>query len=105
MAYFTIEEGEKITAKGPVGKFFSSDALKEIMKTCNAEIGDSIFLACGNEREIEKILSIARDKIGRDLNLVDEKNFAFCWIVDYPMYEFDEKYKKIMKCFKTQNPV
>jgi aspartyl-tRNA synthetase len=66
------------------------------MKTCNAEIGDSIFLACGNEREIEKILSLARDKIGRDLNLIDKKNFAFCWVVDYPMYEFDEKSKKII---------
>ncbi len=96
LAYFTLEKDEQIKGKGPVGKFFSEESLKEIMKTCNAEIGDSIFLACGNEREIEKILSIARDKIGRDLNLVDEKNFAFCWIVDYPMYEFDEKYKKII---------
>ena len=96
LAYFTLEKDEQIKGKGPVGKFFSEESLKEIMKTCNAEIGDSIFLACGNEREIEKILSIARDKIGRDLNLVDEKNFAFCWIVDYPMYEFDEKSKKII---------
>ena len=66
------------------------------MKNCNAEIGDSIFLACGKEREIEKILSIARDKIARDLNIIDENKFAFCWIVDYPMFEFDENLKKII---------
>ena len=96
LAYFSLEKDDQIKGKGPVGKFFSEESLKKIMKTCNAEIGDSIFLACGNEREIEKILSLARDKIGRDLNLIDKKNFAFCWVVDYPMYEFDEKSKKII---------
>ena len=91
-----MEKDKEIKGKGPVGKFFSEDSLKTIMKNCNAEIGDSIFLACGKEREIEKILSIARDKIARDLNIIDENKFAFCWIVDYPMFEFDENLKKII---------
>ncbi|MBD1172191.1 aspartate--tRNA ligase [Pelagibacterales bacterium SAG-MED05] len=95
LAYFTIEKDKKITGKGPVGKFFSEDSLKEIMKICNAEVGDSIFLACGKVNEIEKILSIARDKIAKDLSLINEDQFAFCWIVDYPMYELDEQTKKI----------
>ena len=95
LAYFTIEKKDKILGKGPVGKFFSEESLKEIMKISNAEVGDSIFLACGKENEVEKILSIARDKIAKDLNLVDEDQFAFCWIVDYPMYEIDEKTKKV----------
>ena len=95
LAYFTIEKNEKISGKGPVGKFFSEDSLKEIMKICKAEIGDSIFLACGKISEVEKILSISRDKIAKDLDLIDEKQFAFCWIVDYPMYEIDEQTKKI----------
>ena len=95
LAYFTIEKDNKITGKGPVGKFFSEESLKEIMKICQAEVGDSIFLACGKINEIEKILSIARDKIARDLNLINEDQFAFCWIVDYPMYELDEQTKKI----------
>ena len=95
LAYFTIEKNEKISGKGPVGKFFSEDSLKEIMKICKAEIGDSIFLACGKNSEVEKILSISRDKIAKDLDLIDEKQFAFCWIVDYPMYELDEQTKKI----------
>ena len=50
-------------------------------------IGDSIFLACGKKNEIEKILSISRNKIAKDLKIIDENKFAFCWIVDYPMFE------------------
>ena len=96
LAYFTIERDKKIKGKGPVGKFFSEDSLKELMKNCNAEIGDSIFLACGKEREIEKILSLARGKIAEDLDIINKDQFAFCWIVDYPMYEFDENAKKII---------
>ena len=65
------------------------------MKICNAEVGDSIFLACGKVNEVERILSIARDKIARELNLIDENSFAFCWIVNYPMFEKDEQTKKI----------
>ena len=96
MAYFTIEQDKEIKGKGPVGKFFNEDSLKEIMTSCNAEIGDSVFLACGKEREIEKILSLARDKIAQDLDIIDKAKFAFCWIVDYPMYELDQKTKKII---------
>ena len=95
LAYFSFEKNGNITGKGPIGKFFSSDALKEIMKITSAEIGDSIFLACGTKEEVEKILSSARDKIGNDLNLIDENSFAFCWIVDYPMFEEDKETKKI----------
>ena len=95
LAYFTIEKDKKISAKGPVGKFFSEEALKEILIKTQAEVGDSIFLACGNQKEVEKISSIARDKIARDLDLIDENAFAFCWIVDYPMFEINDLTKKI----------
>ena len=95
LAYFTIEKDGDILAKGPIGKFFSKDALKEIMTKTDAKIGDSIFLACGKIHELEKITSMARDKIARDLDLIDENIFAFCWIVDYPMFEKDELTNKI----------
>tara|TARA_B100000965_G_scaffold78571_1_gene62489 strand:+ start:384 stop:2168 length:1785 start_codon:yes stop_codon:yes gene_type:complete len=96
LAYFTIEQDSEIKAKGPVGKFFSSDSINEIMKISNAEVGDSIFLACGKVKEVEKILSNARDKIANELKLINHDIFAFCWIVDYPMFEEDEKTKKII---------
>ena len=95
MAYFTIENDKEISAKGPVGKFFSSDAIKEIMKIMNANIGDSIFFSCDKEKEVLKLISSARDKIAQELNLINEDSFAFCWIVDYPMFEIDENTKKI----------
>ena len=95
LAYFTIEKDKEITAKGPVGKFFKEDALIELMKLSNAEVGDSIFFACNKKNEIEKITSSARDKIANELNLIDENIFAFCWIVDYPMFELDENDGKI----------
>ncbi len=95
LAYFSFEKDKEIKGKGPVGKFFGEESLKEIMQICKAEIGDSIFLACENKKDVEKILSSARDKIANDLDLIDKDQFAFCWIIDYPMYELDDETKKI----------
>ena len=64
------------------------------MKTCDANLGDSFFWLVEKIKEIERILSIARNKIAEDLKIVKEDEFAFCWIVDYPMFEKDEKTQK-----------
>jgi aspartyl-tRNA synthetase len=95
LAYFTFEEDNKISAKGPVGKFFSEEALLEIMKITKSEVGDSIFMACGKQNDLEKITALARDKIAKDLDLIDDNTFAFCWVVDYPMFEKDDLTNKI----------
>ena len=95
LAYFSIENSNKLTAKGPVGKFFSEECLKEIMKLTNAEVGDTIFMSCGKKIDVEKLLSNARNKIARELSLIDENIFSFCWVVDYPIFEIDEHTKKI----------
>jgi aspartyl-tRNA synthetase len=95
LAYFTFENSGKTSAKGPIGKFFSEESLKELMKITNAKFGDSMFMACGKTNDIEKILSLARDKIANILKLIDENQYAFCWIIDYPMFEFDNLTKKI----------
>ena len=93
LAYLTIEKNYK--AKGTIGKFFSQDSIKELMKITNANEGDSIFFSCGKLKQIEASLSLARQKIAEDLNLIDRNVFAFCWIVDYPMFERDEITNKI----------
>ena len=93
LAYFTIENG--ISAKGPVGKFFSKESLEEIMKKTGAKVGDSIFMACSKKKDLERITSLARDKIAKDLNLIDDNVFAFCWVVDYPMFEKNDQTNKI----------
>ncbi len=96
LAYFTFEKDQNIKAKGPVGKFFGESSLKKIMQICNADIGDSLFLSCGKEKETTNILSHARTKIAEELKLIDENQFIFCWIVDYPMFDMDEKTNKII---------
>ena len=93
LAYLTIEKNYK--AKGTIGKFFSQDSIKELMKITNANEGASIFFSCGKLKQIEASLSLARQKIAEDLNLIDRNVFAFCWIVDYPMFERDEITNKI----------
>ncbi|MDC3014891.1 aspartate--tRNA ligase [Candidatus Pelagibacter sp.] len=93
LAYFTIENG--ISAKGPVGKFFSKESLEEIMKKTGAKVGDSIFMACNKKKDLERITSLARDKIAKDLDLIDDNVFAFCWVVDYPMFEKNDQTNKI----------
>ena len=95
MAYFTFEMGKEVFGKGPVGKFFSKEALEELMKKTGANIGDSIFFACNKQKDLETITALARNKIAQDLDLINDNTFAFCWIVDYPMYERDEENKKI----------
>ena len=95
LAYLTIEKNENITAKGPVGKFFSKEALEEIMKITGANIGDSIFFVCVKINDVERITSQARDKIAKDLDLIDLNIFAFCWIIDYPMFEKNEVTNKV----------
>ena len=96
LAYFTFEKkNNKICGKGPVGKFFSPEACEEIMRISKAEVGDSIFFACAKKKDVEKILSAARNKIASDLDIIDQNLYAFCWIVDYPMYEIDEKTGKV----------
>ena len=96
LAYLTIENNNNVlSGKGPIGKLFSEAAIKELMKLCEAEVGDSIFFACGKKSEVEKLSAIARDKIATELKLIDENTFAFCWIVDYPMFEQDPLTNKI----------
>ena len=60
LAYFTLEKDKEIKGRGPIGKFFSENSLKELMKNCNAEIGDSIFLACGKKRDRKNFIDSKR---------------------------------------------
>ena len=65
------------------------------MKITKLDKGDGIFFACGKTKDIENLLSIARQKIATEMKIINEDVFAFCWIVDYPMFEIDEITKKI----------
>ena len=96
LAYITFEKDKnKIVGKGPIAKFFSESAVSDLMKNCKITEKDSVFFVCNKEKEANKFAGIARQKIGEDLKLIDQNSFNFCWITDYPMYEYDEKEKKI----------
>jgi len=96
LGYIILEKNnDKIVGKGPIAKFFSEEAISELMKACNLKEKDSIFFSSDKISEVERITSIVRQKIGRDLNLINNKKFEFCWITDYPMYQYDEHEKKI----------
>jgi len=89
------EEKGKMKGMGPIAKFFSDDAINEIIKICNIKKNDSVFFSCDTKNNVEKICGLVRQKIAHQLNLIDTNKFEFCWIVDFPMYHYDEKEKKI----------
>ena len=96
LAYITFEnDGSKIVGKGPIAKFFSEEALIKLLKLCKINEKDSIFFVCNKEKEAINFSGIVRQKIAEDLKIIDSNSFKFCWITDYPMYEYDEKEKKI----------
>ena len=96
LAYITFEKsGEKINGKGPIAKFFAEKSISELLKKCKISEKDSVFFVCNKENEANNFAGIARQKIAEELKIIDTNSFKFCWITDYPMYEYDEKEKKI----------
>ncbi len=96
LGYIILEKNNgKLIGKGPIGKFFSDKAINELSKICRLSEKDSVFFSSDNIKEAERISGNARQKLGKELNLIDNNKFEFCWITDYPMYQYDEKEKKI----------
>ena len=96
LGYIILEKNNgKLTGKGPIGKFFSEKAISELAQICKLKEKDAVFFSSDKIGEAERISGIARQKLGKELNLIDDKKFEFCWITDYPMYQYDEKEKKI----------
>ncbi len=96
LAYITFEKSnQKVTGKGPVAKFFSDKSISELLKVCKISEKDSVFFVCNIEAEANKFAGVARQKIAEELNLIDNSSFNFCWIIDFPMFHYDEKEKKI----------
>ena len=77
--------------KGPIAKNLSNDKLEKL----ELNEGDSVFFICDNLKEAELFSGKVRDKLCLEMNLLDKNSFQFCWIVDFPMYELDEKTNKI----------
>jgi aspartyl-tRNA synthetase len=79
--------------KGPIAKFLKPEQLDAIAKGCDVEKGDVVFFMCDTPATANRISGDLRMKLGRDLDRVEKDSFRFCWIVDFPMYEWDEENK------------
>ena len=94
LAYIFWREGEEGGA-GPVAKNIGPERTEAIRAQLGLKVGDAVFFAAGEPSGFYKFAGAARTKVGTDLGLVDEDQFKFCWIVDFPMYEYNEDDKKI----------
>ena len=92
LGYIFYKEG---LGSGPIAKNIGEDKTQEIKVNFNLNDDDSVFFLCGIPKNFMQFASSARDKIGEDLSLIKENSFEFCWIVDFPMYEWDDTNKKI----------
>jgi aspartyl-tRNA synthetase len=82
--------------QSPLSKFFSEEDFKNIKNKFEAEPGDTIFLASGNKSKVLNALGQLRLKIAEDNNLLDDKNFEFVWITDFPLFHYDEEEKQFV---------
>jgi len=94
LAYIFWREGEAAGA-GPVAKNLGADRTLAIAQSLGLKEGDAVFFVAGDPREIYKFAGLARTKIGSELGLIKKGVFAFCWIIDFPMYEWNEEEKKV----------
>ena len=83
------------TGKGPIANALGIDKALKMKALFNLEDGDALFFSCANENEAANLAGKARVKIATDRELIEKNTFKFCWVVDYPMYEKDEKTGKI----------
>ena len=84
----------KLTADGitsPISKFLSEDEMKAIIEKTDAKTGDVIFIVADKKKVVVSALGALRLKIGKDLDLINKDNFKFLWVVDFPMFDYDEE--------------
>ncbi len=92
LGYIRFKDGE---ALGPIAKNLDDDCLTQLREIASLSENDGVFFACGKAEEAARLAGFARTKVGEDLELINDDEFKFCWIVDFPMYEYDEVEKKL----------
>jgi aspartyl-tRNA synthetase len=94
LGYIFWREGEEGGA-GPLAKNIGVERAEAMRAQLGLAVGDAVFFVAGRPRDFVKFAGPARTKVATDLGLIDRDRFAFCWIVDFPMYEWNEEDKKI----------
>jgi len=97
LGYARLSEGEdgQTRSQDPVLKNFKPEHLAKFLEVTGLAAGDGVFFAAGKKTDAYKLAGAARNSIGEQLELLEDDVFKFCWIVDFPMYEWDEDNKKI----------
>ncbi len=88
LAYIIFDENGE--AKGPLVKFLDEARLNRLKESAGLEAGDSVFFSSGTTAEAADIAGKVRDEVGRQLELIDDNIFKFCWVVDFPYFELDD---------------
>ncbi len=83
------------SAKGPIAKFLNEDRLTQLKQLSGCKDGDAVFFVCNQKPAAEKLAGFARTRLGEELELIDKNRFEFCWVVDFPMFEYNEDEKKV----------
>ncbi|MBS0271666.1 MAG: aspartate--tRNA ligase [Proteobacteria bacterium] len=81
--------------KGPIAKFLDDARLEKLRFLTGVQAGDAVFFACDKAKAAEKLAGQARIRLGEELGLIEKNAFRFCFVNDFPMYEYDEEKKKI----------
>ncbi len=92
LGYVVLAEGG---AKGPIAKFLDGERLGQLRATTGSREGDALFFVCDRRPAAEKLAGKARVRLGEELGLLEKDAFRFCWVTDFPMYEYNEDTKKI----------
>jgi aspartyl-tRNA synthetase len=92
LGYVTQKSGE---LGGPIAKNHGDEGMRKLIAELGLGPDDGIFFAAGKEAQAAKLAGLARTRVGEQLSLVGEEEFRFCWIVDFPMFEYDEEAKKV----------
>jgi len=92
LGYIFFKDGE---GSGPLAKNLGTERTAAIRERCGLADGDAVFFVAGDPRVFYKFAGAARDKIGHDLDLLEKDVYRFCWIVDFPMFEWDEDTKSV----------
>jgi len=97
LGYARLKEAESggVDSQDPVLKNFKPEHLKVLLEKMGLGAGDGIFFSAGKKGDAYKLAGAARNKVAADLDMIPEGVFKFCWVVDYPMYEWDEDNQKI----------
>jgi aspartyl-tRNA synthetase len=92
---FYVEEEGKTLGRGPVANNVGPERTENLRAQLGLKAGDAVFFVAGEPEKFVKFAGPARTKVGEDLNLIQKDRFEFCWIVDFPMFEWSEEEKKI----------